>query len=175
MQLPINTKSAYTGIMLSFALILSYLESLVSFDMLFPGIKLGLSNFIVLIALYVFGPIFAFALCISKAVLSSLLFGSMAAMIYSLCGAVLSFAIMFVLYRCGDLHIPVISAAGGVFHNLGQFIAAVYIMKTFVPGFWALYLSVLIISGLTTGLITGFIAQLACPYIKKIISKGDRI
>ena len=175
MRSPIKNKVAYIGVMLSFALILSYIETLISFDSIFPGIKLGLSNFIVVITIYVFGPLSGFILGMLKAVITSLLFGNLTTMIYSISGTVLSFTIMYLLYRSEGFHIPVISAAGGVSHNIGQFLAAVLIMKTFVPGVFALYIAILIASGLVSGLITGFIAQICLPYIKKAVSKGDQI
>ena len=175
MRSPIKNKVAYIGVMLSLALILSYIESLISFDTIFPGIKLGLSNFIVVIALYVFGPLSGLLLGLLKALITSLIFGNMTTMIYSLSGAILSFGIMYLLYRSHGFHLPVISAAGGVFHNIGQFLAAVFIMKAFVPGAFAFYIGVLITSGLVSGLVTGFIAQICLPYIKKTVSKGDLI
>ena len=175
MRSPIRNKVAYIGVMLAFALILSYIESLVSFDSVFPGIKLGLSNFIVVIALYVFGPFSGLMLALLKAVISSLIFGNMTMMIYSISGAILSFAVMYLLYKTGGFHIPVISASGGVFHNIGQFLAAVFIMKAFAPGAFAIYIAVLIASGLVSGILTGFIAQICLPYIKKTVSKGDMI
>ncbi len=171
MRSHINGKIAITGVLLSLALILSYVESLISFDSVFPGIKLGLSNLAVITALFVSGPVYGLAICILKSLLTSLLFGSMTSFIYSICGALFSFAVMFLLYIIGGFHIPVISVAGGIFHNLGQFIAAVYITKTFIPGFYLFYVAILLAAGSISGAITGFIANLCVPKIKKIISK----
>ena len=55
------------------------------------------------------------------------------------------------------------------------FLAAVFIMKAFAPGAFAIYIAVLIASGLVSGILTGFIAQICLPYIKKTVSKGDLI
>lgn len=53
--LPDKRKTAYMGLLLSFALILSYVESLIPFFAGIPGMKLGLANLAVLLALYLFG------------------------------------------------------------------------------------------------------------------------
>ena len=45
-------KTAYLGVLLSFALILSYVESLVPFSFGVPGAKLGLANLAVVLVLY---------------------------------------------------------------------------------------------------------------------------
>ena len=170
---PIRNKTVYAGLMLSVALILSYVETLISLDGIFPGVKLGLSNFAVVVTLYVFGPGFAFFISVTKVLLSTLLFGNMASAIYGFSGALLSFAVMIVLYHCNGFHTPVVSAAGGVFHNIGQFLTAVFVTGTFVPGFYLLYIPILIFFGFVSGFFTGLVAGFCIPYIKRIIIKGD--
>ena len=45
-------KIAYLGVFLALALILSYVESLIPFYFGIPGVKLGLTNLIVVVMLY---------------------------------------------------------------------------------------------------------------------------
>ena len=49
-------KVGYYGVFLALALVLSYVESLIPFYFGVPGMKLGLTNVIVLILLYLYGP-----------------------------------------------------------------------------------------------------------------------
>ena len=49
-------KVGYYGVFLALALVLSYVESLIPFYFGVPGMKLGLTNVIVLIMLDIYGP-----------------------------------------------------------------------------------------------------------------------
>ena len=80
--------------MVALAMILSYIEALIPFSFGIPGIKLGLANLVVLAALYLFGPVQALLISVVRIFLISITFGSMAALLYSLAGGLLSFAVM---------------------------------------------------------------------------------
>ena len=98
--------------------------------------------------------------------LAGFLFGSMYSILYSLAGALLSLAVMCLLKQYGKLHIISVSAAGGVFHNIGQLGAACVITGTL--GVFS-YLPFLIVSGTVTGLFTGLCAHYAQKYLKKYV------
>ena len=159
------------GLLLAFALILSYIESLIPFSFGVPGIKLGLANLSVLICLYLIGCRQALYLTVSKAVICGFLFGSLSVVLYSLAGSLLSFLIMAVMAGSGRFHLPVISAAGGVMHNMGQVIVAYLVIRTY--GIWY-YVPVLILAGLAAGAVNGILAALVMPYLKKAVwRKGN--
>ena len=80
-------------------MILSYLEALIPFNFGIPGIKLGLANLVVVIALYTLGARQAFAISVIRILLVSVTFGNMSAMMYSMAGGLLSFLIMYLLSR----------------------------------------------------------------------------
>ena len=46
---------AVIGVISAFAIILSYIESLISFNFFVPGVKLGLANLAVVMVMYIFG------------------------------------------------------------------------------------------------------------------------
>ncbi|MCQ2080090.1 MAG: Gx transporter family protein [Lachnospiraceae bacterium] len=165
-------KVAYLGVLLAFSLILSYLDSLLMFFSSIPGVKLGLANLSVIVCLYLIDYKYAFILSILKAVLSSLLFGSAFSMIYSLGGAFLSIFFMIIFYKINIIHIITVSIIGGVFHNIGQLLVAIFILKDTSILY---YFPILMISGLLTGAILGFVASIVNPYIKKIISIGGNL
>ena len=52
---PYVSKTAYLGLLLAFALILSYIEILIPLQIGIPGVKLGLANLAVVLCLYLFG------------------------------------------------------------------------------------------------------------------------
>ena len=59
-----------------------------------PGMKLGLTNIVVLIALYRQGEKAALGINIVRIVLTAFTFGNMSAMLYALAGGFLSFFVM---------------------------------------------------------------------------------
>lgn len=167
-----KNKAAYLGLLLAFALLLSYIEVLLPLQVGIPGVKLGLANLAVLLCLYLFTVKEAMLLSVVKAVLTGLLFGNLYMIIYSLAGAVLSCLVMAVMIRLGKWHVPVVSAMGGVIHNVGQLMVAYLTIQTYGILY---YVPILLIAGLMTGLLIGVIVSLTLPYVKKVIERSERI
>lgn len=153
-----NTSSAKMaakyGIFIALALVFSYLEAQIPAFFPIPGIKLGLTNIVVLFALYKMGSKSAMGINVLRIVLVSFLFGGISAMIYSLAGGMLSTIVMILLKKTGRFKIVTVSIAGGISHNVGQIIAAMIVMNT--AGI-AWYLAVLWFSGLASGALIGII------------------
>ena len=146
---------AARGLLIALALVLSWVESQIPVFFAVPGMKLGLTNLVVLIALYKMGPVDALVLNAVRILLVGLSFGNLFSMIYSLAGGVLSFLVMFLLKKTGRFHMATVSIAGGVFHNVGQVIVAMLVLSS---GYVAYYLSVLWISGIAAGAVIGLIS-----------------
>lgn len=162
-------KTAYMGLFLAFALILSYIETLIPFAPGIPGIKLGLANLAVLLCLYLFGAKQAMLLTTVKALLSGLLFGNLFMIVYSLAGAWLSLLVMILLKKHNWFHLPVVSGGGGIMHNMGQLLVAFLVVDTYGVVY---YMPALILAGLITGLVMGTAASLVLPYLQKMLVKG---
>lgn len=159
---------AFLGLLTALALILSYIETLIPFQPGIPGIKIGLANLAVLICLYLFGWKEAMLLTVVKVLVSGFLFGNLFMIAYSLAGALLSALTMILLKRTGWFHVPVVSAAGGVMHNIGQLIVAFFAVETYSVIY---YMPVLILAGLITGIVIGTAAALVLPYIQNIVGR----
>ena len=157
-------KIASMGVMTGLALIFSYVEFLIPVSAAVPGIKLGLANIIVVIALYVYGTGYAFMLNIARILLSALLFGNVFSALYSLAGGLVSLAVMALLKKCSIFSVAGVSMAGGVFHNAGQIALAALIMQTSQVFY---YLPVLIFSGIALGLVNSIICTLVLRTVKK--------
>lgn len=99
---------------------MGYIEKLIPITEAIPGIKLGLSNVVILFGLYMLGAGDAFVLMVLKVVLSGLLFGSPSVMMYSFGGGLLSWIVMTLLSRIKGISIIGVSAAGAVAHNVGR-------------------------------------------------------
>lgn len=134
------------------ALIFSYVETLIPIQFGIPGVKLGLANLIIVIALYRMKLSEAYLLSIVRVLLAGFIFGNYFSIIYSLAGGILSLTVMALLRKKGGFSVIGISIAGGVFHNIGQLIVASVIVETFSVMY---YVPVLLIAGLVTGLLIG--------------------
>lgn len=131
------------------------------------GIKLGLSNIVTVYAVFAFGPWEALAILLVRVFLGSLFTGQMMALAYSLAGGLLSLAVMLLLRKTlAHRQIWVASVLGGICHNVGQILVAMAVTAT--PSI-AIYLPVLILSGLAAGLFTGLCAQYLINHMKKIL------
>lgn len=150
-----KNRVAYFGVFVALALIFSYVETMIPFQIGIPGVKLGLANLIVVIALYKTDVKEALLLSVTRVVLSGFIFGNPASILYSLAGGLLSLAVMALLKKYMDLSIIGVSVAGGVFHNIGQLVVAAIVVETYsVTG----YLPVLLVAGLITGFVIGTVA-----------------
>lgn len=147
-----KSRVAYFGVFTALALIFSYVETLIPFNFGIPGVKLGLANLIIVIALYKMKLTDVYLLSIARVLLNGFIFGNYFSIIYSLAGGLLSLSMMALLKKQGGFSILGISMAGGVMHNVGQLIIAMIIVETFSVIY---YVPVLLISGLITGLVIG--------------------
>lgn len=154
-NMPIG-KLTLLALFTTLALAVYGIESLLPPIVPIPGIKLGLANIITLIVLKNYSGRDALLVLITRIIISSLLFGQMLSLLYSLAGGILCLLAMLLLNSLFDGHfIFITSAAGAVFHNIGQLAVAVLITQTI--GVWS-YLPFLILSGIITGLFTGLCA-----------------
>ena len=85
---------AYSALLAALALIFSYVEVLIPFNFGIPGVKLGIANLVVIIALYYLGPRYAFTINMIRVIVAGLLFSGLFGCLYSLAGALLSFCMM---------------------------------------------------------------------------------
>lgn len=151
-----KNRVAYFGVFTALALIFSYVESLIPISLGIPGVKLGLANLIIVIALYKMPLGQVYLLGIVRVLLSGFIFGNYFSIIYSLAGGLLSLTVMAVLKKAGGFSIAGISIAGGVFHNVGQLLVAMAVVETFQVAY---YVPVLLFAGLITGFLIGITAR----------------
>ena len=92
------------------------------------------------------------------------LFGNGLSLMYSLSGGILSYLIMLLLKNIKGFSIVGISIAGGVSHNIGQILAAILIIQNSKIVY---YLPPLMIAGIITGALIGFLAKRILPTVSK--------
>lgn len=163
---PTTKRTAYLGLFVALAFILSYIEAIIPFSMGVPGIKLGLANIVVVIVLYAFGTKEAFLISLVRIVLVAFTFSNTFTMIYSLSGGFLSWAVMNILMKIDKFSIVGVSVVGGVSHNIGQLIVAAILVQT---SSLIYYLPILIIGGVIAGIIIGLLSARVMLLLNKHI------
>lgn len=150
-------KMALSAVMAALALIFSYIEFLVPFPIGIPGVKLGIANVVVIVALYTMGVRMAGAINLVRIASAGLLFNGVFGAMYALSGASLSLIVMALLKKSKLFSIVGVSMAGGVAHNLGQVLMAAAMISNIKI---MVYFPVLIFSGMITGILIGIIVHL---------------
>ncbi|MFI3170979.1 MAG: Gx transporter family protein [Eubacteriales bacterium] len=163
----LKNKIAYMGLITALALVFSYAESLVPLYFAVPGIKLGLANVVIVMALYQMGFRDALIISTTRVILAGFFFGNLMSILFSLAGCTLSLVVMNLLYKRESFSVMGVSIAGAVFHNIGQIIVAIIIVESFGVIY---YFALLLIAALVTGLIIGILAS---EMIKRIKIMGD--
>jgi heptaprenyl diphosphate synthase len=155
---------ALLGLLFALAIVLSLVESMLPVPGL-PGVRLGLSNIVVMFALLNLRKWDALFIVILKALFVMLTRGPVAGLL-SLSGGLLALAIMLLLLllRKEKATYLLISISGAVFHNIGQIATASIIMRT---ALWP-YLPVLLVSGIVTGFATSVLLKLTSPVFLRL-------
>ena len=156
---------AFLALFASLALLLSYVEMLLPpIFTAVPGIKMGLSNIVIVLILYRFGIIEASVVSFVRLIISTLLFANISTFWYGLAGAVLSLTVMAILKKLDFLSIVAVSVAGAVLHNIGQMIVAIILLKTPEIGYYMIVLSI-------TGTIAGIFIGICGAFLYKRFEK----
>ncbi|MGL5615752.1 MAG: Gx transporter family protein [Sarcina sp.] len=163
-----TTKLIYMSLLVAMALILSIFENMIPVPFITPGAKLGLANLVIMIAIYSL-PRYrdAFAVLFLRLFMSSLFGGSFSMLIYSASGGILSFIVIIFFKKFFSKYLSIIgiSAAGAVFHNIGQLFAASLVLGNFGV---VLYLPFLSMAGIVTGIFIGITANYLLEHINRI-------
>ncbi len=163
-------RMTFLGMALALALICSYVEALIPLPIGIPGVKLGLANVVVVAVLYMNGWKDAALVSAARVMLSGFFFGSLYSILYSLAGAALSLFVMQLLRRTDALHPVSVSAAGGIAHNVGQFLVAALVVENYRLLY---YLPVLFLVGMLTGVLIGIVVTAVLGRIPRRIWMGD--
>lgn len=152
---------ALCGLLMAVMLILGWVEKQIPLP---HGIKLGLSNSVLIFAVYMLDIPTAYVLMIFKVFLSNLLFGNLGTtFMMGFAGGLLSLTAMVLISRIKGMYPVTVSIVGGVCHNIGQVLMAMVIMDN--PAILTI-LPWLIISGLLFGALTGVVATMTMKHLK---------
>ncbi|MDL2319233.1 Gx transporter family protein [Eubacteriales bacterium OttesenSCG-928-A19] len=129
-----------------------------------PGIRLGLSNIVLLYALVLISASGAWLLMVLKVLLGGFLYAGVTGLFYSLAGGVLSMLAMQLVLRVRGVGMVGISVAGAAAHMLGQLAVSRWLL-----GSWSALAQapILLVAAVVTGVLTGVVAQVVCRAMAK--------
>ena len=149
---------ALLGLLTAIALTIFMIEAQIPAVIPIPGVKLGLSNIVTVFAAFTLGPWDGVAVLACRIFLGAVFAGNFSTILYSAAGGFLSILVTMGLRKVlKENQIWAAGCLGAIAHSVGQMIAAIAITRT--PGL-LVYLPVLVIISIFTGLFTGFCAQL---------------
>lgn len=156
---------AVMGLMLALASALQFLESMIPIPLPL-GVKAGISSIVVMVVLVKFGFASAMTIAVLKSGFVFITRGA-SAFFMSVSGGVLSVAVMGAVLAVSrgsknGTGILLMSALGGISHNLGQLAAASVFTGSILT---FSYLPVLVISGIVSGIFTGTVFKLILPHL----------
>ncbi len=159
-------KIALLGILTGVALILSYVEAILPpLYPAIPGIKVGLPNIVIILALYKYGFKEATVISLIRVFIVALLFGNVMTLAYSVAGAVLSILLMGLFKKLDFFSEVGVSIIGGVFHNIGQILVAIILLNSTLIGY---YMIILAITGTVAGAFIGIAGSVLVKRLKNI-------
>ncbi len=161
-----NRKYALIIILVTNAILISFLESFIPIPVPIPGVKLGLGNIITMIGIVFLGFKDILFIVIVRSFVVAILTRGVMMLAFSLTGGILSAIVMWLLYKKLSklFSIKGISIAGAIVHSTAQIVVASMILGQVVVMF---YLPILLISSVITGLITGSIAEITVNEVEK--------
>lgn len=141
------------GLLISIGIALQLIDNMLNFTGI-PGGKLGLSNIVSLLNIFLFGGINALIISCIRAFLGALLFSGASSVPYALAGAFSSTVVMilakkFFYPKTSEIGISILGAAA---HNMAQIIVAAAVFQSIRLFSYA---SVLILVSIAAGFITG--------------------
>lgn len=159
-------KLVLMGLLTAIALTIFMVEAQIPVPVPVPGVKLGLSNIVTVFAVFVLGPVEGVLILAARVFLGAVFAGNFSTIFYSAAGGVLAIGVTILLKKIlTHKQIWVCGVCGAMAHCLGQMVAAMVISGT--PGL-AVYLPVMLLCAMATGVFTGLCAQFT-------VTRGDRI
>lgn len=160
-------KLVFMALLTAVSLTVWVLEAQIPMPVPVPGVKPGLANVVTLAAMALLGRKEAGLILLVRIVLGSLFAGSFSAILFSLAGGLLAWAVMaLTLGLFEEKRLWVVSVFGALAHNAGQLLAAAAVTKT-AGIFW--YAPPLVAAAVITGVFTGIAAVYLVKAVKKYI------
>ena len=161
-------KLTLLALLAAIALTIFMIEAQIPSPVPIPGVKLGLANIVTVFTVFVLGPKEGAAVLAVRVFLGAVFAGNFSTILYSAAGGVCATIALRKILTKKQLWVA--GCLGAVAHSVGQMAMAIALTGTVSL---AVYLPVMIVISILTGLFTGLCAQFLVNREKlwKIISK----
>ena len=151
-------KLTQMAMLTAIALTIFMIEAQIPAPVPIPGIKLGLANIVTVFAVFAMGPGEAASILFVRIFLGAVFAGNFSTIFYSGAGGLCAILVTILLRKIlTNKQLWVAGVCGAIAHSVGQMAMAIAITAT--PGL-AVYLPVMILCSVITGVFTGLCAQL---------------
>jgi len=150
-------KLTQLGLLTAIALTIFMVEAQIPAPVPLPGVKLGLANIVTVFTVFALGPKDGAAVLAARIFLGAVFAGNFSTIFYSASGgacAVLVTILLRKILKANQLWVA--GCFGAIAHSIGQVAMAVILMGT--PSV-AIYLPIMIVISIITGVFTGLCAQ----------------
>lgn len=155
------------ALLFALAIVLMLIENLIPpIPTLPPGVKIGLSNIVLMYCLFFINKKSAFVILMLKS-LFVLITRGLVYFLFSFFGGFLSLIITIILLSISNNKISylALSIISAITHNMAQLIVCVILLKEWSCFYYA---PILIISGIVMGSITGIVLRVMIPAMKRV-------
>ena len=160
-----HKKLTTLSLLTAVALIIFIVEAQIPALVPIPGVKIGLSNIVTVFVVWVIGPREAIGVLLARIFLGAVFAGNFSTIFYSLGGGGLAILTTIGLkYALQENQLWVAGCLGAIAHSVGQMAVAYFISQT--PSLF-IYLPVMIVCSIVTGIFTGLCAQILVKRSKK--------
>lgn len=159
------TKTIFLSLSVVIAIALNFLEYLIPLGGMIPGIKIGISNIIILTVIYIYSVKEGIFTAVMKSVLLALLFGNGSSFVYSITGGVVSSLGMGMFKNMKSLSPIGVSLIGSFLHITAQIVTAFVMLGSHYVFYYYPYM---LLAGTVTGALNGFLVKtlLSGQYLK---------
>lgn len=161
-----NRRDAIIIILVTNAILISFIESFFPLPIPIPGVKLGLGNIITMAGIVFLDLKDVVFIVVVRSFVVAVLTRGVTMLPFSLSGGILSALIMWILYKkCLKLFsVKMISIIGAIVHSTAQVVVASMMLGQLIVLY---YLPALFITSIVSGFITGGIGELVINEIRK--------
>jgi heptaprenyl diphosphate synthase len=165
-------KSVAMALFIAMAICLSVIEAFIPINFVIPGVKLGLANIILVILLYHYNFKQLLMFQFLRITITSFILGIFSVYLFAMTAGVFSLLIMYSLVKLfkNKISLYVISMSGAIVHNVVQVLVAIIFMRT--PEL-VYYIPYVVIFGVITGFINGYIITKLKPSIDGVIANDS--
>lgn len=159
-------KTTLLGLLTGIALTIFIIEAQIPPLVPIPGVKLGLANIVTVFTVFAIGPWEGAAVLLCRVFLGAVFAGNFSTILYSGAGGLLAILTTIGLRKVlTPRQLWVAGSLGAIAHSIGQMAVAVWIAGTNAV---LIYLPVMIVISVFTGLFTGLCAQL-------LVNRGGKL